>query len=176
MHKLMFAAIAAICTATAFAAKPYDAEVEYLDANATSGKTMYINTGLQPGNNMGALVRFMPKQNSNDSVAFGAKSSNDKTWYFGGKAKYYLSWNSNPADNTRPTLSPNSVYDVYLNYLNNRNRRIAGVGNNTDYSLAIADAWAGSGTIYPIWLFTFNNKGAPYGNGGYYRIWSARFT
>lgn len=39
----------AICTAAApssvFAAKPYDAVVEYLDANATSGKTMYINQG-----------------------------------------------------------------------------------------------------------------------------------
>ena len=174
-----FMATMMLCAAAAmpsFGAKPYDAEVEYLDAGTTSGKTMYINTGLQPANNMGALVRFMPKQNSADSVMFGSKSSNDKNWYFGGSAKYYLAWNSNPAANTRPTLSPNSIYDVSFNYLNDRNRRIVGVGNDTDYSLAINEAWAGSGTLYPIWLFTFNNKGSPYGNGGYYRIYSARFT
>lgn len=157
-----------------FGVKPYDAVVEYLDAGATSGKTMYINTGLNPSDTMGALVRFMPKQKSIDSVMFGSRASNDKNWYFGGSSTFYLSWNSNPGN--RPTLSPNSVYDVYFNYMNNRNRRIVGVGNNTDYSLAINDAWAGSGTIYPIWLFTFNNKGSPSSNGSYYRIYSAQFT
>ena len=49
-----------ICVAS-FGAKPYDAEIEYLDANATSGATSYFDTGVLPADDVGALVRFSPK-------------------------------------------------------------------------------------------------------------------
>ncbi|MBR0068268.1 MAG: hypothetical protein IJQ00_11780, partial [Kiritimatiellae bacterium] len=66
---------AAICVVTAslpsFGAKPYDAEVEYLDANATTGPTSFFDTGLLPADDVGARIRFSPKQAKNDTVLFG---------------------------------------------------------------------------------------------------------
>ena len=76
---------ASICVAAAmpsFGAKPYDAEIEYLDANATTGYTSYFDTGVLPADDVGALIRFSPKQVTTDSVLFGANSSGKTRWYF----------------------------------------------------------------------------------------------
>ena len=178
-----FVALAA--GAAVFAATPYDAQVEYLYWTKPAKPTgvPYIDTGLLPADDMGAHVRFSPLQSASDSVLFGSKGSTAKNWYFGGSTTFYLSWNSNPAPNTRPSLAVGSVYDVFLNYMNDRNRRIAGVegakvnATADEYNLAITEVWnAGKEGDKSIWLFTFNNNGAPYVSYGAYRIYSAVFT
>lgn len=165
---------------------PYDAQVEYLESQVISSGVSHINLGLYPTNDMGAFVRFMPTQDTADSVLFGSKASTDKTWYFGGAKNYYLSWNSNPAAGTRPTLTKDSKYEVYLNYLNDRNRKIVGLDGATmtasgtttsEFNLAIdAELNGGAAFTYPAYLFTFNNKGTPYNRYGSYRVYAATFT
>ena len=72
-----------MCVAMAmpsFGAKPYDAEITYLDANATSGQTSFFDTGLLPSDDFGALIRFLPKRAKNDSVLFGARAADETRW------------------------------------------------------------------------------------------------
>ena len=163
---------------------PYDAQVEYLQSTRISSGVSHIDLGFYPSDDMGARVRFMPMQNSNDSTLFGVKTKNTaKTWYVGGSTRFYLSWNANPAEGTRPTYTANSKYDVYLNYLNDRNRKIVGIDggkvNTTadEYELAISDVLNG-GAVFDqtAYLFTFNNQGSPYTKYQPYRIYSAAFT
>ena len=170
---------------------PYDAQVEYLQSTRISSGVSHIDLGFYPSDDMGARVRFMPMQNSNDSTLFGVKTKNTaKTWYVGGSTRFYLSWNANPAEGTRPTYTANSKYDVYLNYLNDRNRRIVGLdgaklnGTEDEYERAISVDAATAGEVLndgkvfdqTAYLFTFNNQGSPYNRYQPYRIYSAAFT
>ena len=46
----------------------------------------------------------------------------------------------------------------------------------TEVTIPIGTKWSSTGTLYPIWMFNFNQKGSPYQNGGHYRVFSAQFT
>ena len=173
LKKVMFAAVAAICAATAFAAKPYDAEVEYLDANATSGTTMYIDTGLYPSDTMGARVCFANKSNSGTGL-FGTWSSTGNRWYFGG-SPYYVGWNGITASASRYSGTTNVQYEIYFNYMNDRRNRITQDGNVV-HEFANSPAWGG-GDSSSILLFSLRKQdGTTYYKGNFFRIWSARFT
>ena len=160
----------------------YDAQVEYLESTTSAAGVSHIDLGFYPTNDMGACVRFMPTQDSKDSVLFGAKTTDTgKNWYFGGQKTFYLSWNANP--NGRPSLAKDSKYAVYLNYMNDRNRRIVGLDgakintNAAEYNLAITEELNGGAEFdQKAYLYTFNNKGSPHSNFGSYRIYSATFT
>ena len=134
LGKIAFAA-AAICAAAmpSFGAKPYDAEVEYLDANATTGPTSFFDTGLLPADDVGARIRFSPKQAKNDTVLFGMRSSEGTRWYFGGPSSggYYFGRMENTATTVRPNMVANSVYDVRYNHFNERALRVSGVDGAT---------------------------------------------
>ena len=180
-------AVAAGATRPSFAAKPYDAVVEYLEApnSATTAgsENPYITTSLMPADDLGARFRFMSLVNG-DFPLFGQQTSAGKNWYFGGSSRgYYFSWVSTISD-FRPPVT-NSTLDVYFNHLNSRVMRLAGVDGSTvtlggqtqsEVSRSINTAWSSTGTLYPIWIFNFNQKGSPYGNGGHYRVFSAQFT
>ncbi len=120
-----------ICVAS-FGAKPYDAEIEYLDANATTGYTSYFDTGVLPADDVGALIRFSPKQVTTDSVLFGANSSGKTRWYFGNpgsspKGAYFGRNTGNMS--IRPVLNTGVLYDVNYNHFNARSlgvRRLDG--------------------------------------------------
>ena len=185
MHKSMFAAVAAICAAAmpSFADNPYDAKVEYLEAPLdASGKTPYIDTGLYPGDDMGAHIRFMPLRTA-DSTLCGVQTTGNNKWYFGGTSGanglFYLSWLTNPANSDRPALATGSIYEVFFNHMNDRDRRIVNPSNNTVVkSLPITSPWTqGNGALQTIWLYHFNNAGSrPTSYYGNYRIYSAQFT
>ena len=184
--------LAVLCGATAFAAKPYDAEIEYLDANATTGATSYFDTGVLPADDVGAYLRFSPKQVKNDSVLFGANSSGNTRWYFGNpgsspKGCYFGRNTGNTA--IRPVLSANVLYDVKYNHFNARGfgvRRldgeimtVNGTGgvNTNDFSLAITTQWTCSGTTNAIHIFGHCIAAGTHTTGGsWYRIYSVQFT
>ena len=190
--KAMFATVAASATLAAFAAKPYDAEIEYLDSNATTGYTSYFDTGVLPADDVGALIRFSPKQVTTDSVLFGANSSGKTRWYFGNpgsnpKGAYFGRNTGNTS--IRPVLNTGVLYDVNYNHFNARSlgvRRldgeimtVNGTGgvNTNDLSLAITTQWSCSGTTNAIHIFGHCiNTGVHTGNGSWYRIYSAQFT
>ena len=176
-----------ICVAS-FGAKPYDAEIEYLDANATSGATSYFDTGILPADDVGALIRFSPKQSKSDSVLFGARASDDTRWYFGGPSSGFYFGRSvgNTAAAYRPTnLAVGSVYDVRYTHFNERAYRVSGVdgstftysGSTTNECYIEASTWSCSGTPNPIHLFGHCLKnGTHTTNGSWFRIYSAQFT
>ena len=178
-------AAAAICAAAmpSFADNPYDAKVEYLEAPLdASGKTPYIDTGLYPGDDMGAHIRFMSLRTA-DSTLCGVQTTSNNKWYFGGTSgssgSFYLSWLLNPANSDRPALATGSIYEVFFNHMNDRDRRIVNPSNNTVVkSLPITSPWTqGNGALQTIWLYHFNNAGArPTSYYGNYRIYSAQFT
>ncbi|MBO7683601.1 MAG: hypothetical protein J6T51_02620 [Kiritimatiellae bacterium] len=192
----IFALATALCVATAsspsFAAKPYDAEIEYLDANATTGYTSYFDTGVLPADDVGALIRFSPKQVTTDSVLFGANSSGKTRWYFGNpgstpKGAYFGRNTGNTS--IRPVLATGVLYDVNYNHFNARSlgvkrldgeiMTVNGTGgvNTNDFSLAIDTPWTCSGTTNAIHIFGHCiNTGVHTGNGSWYRIYSAQFT
>ena len=162
--------------------KPYDAEVEYLEAPVGTGGVPYIDTGLKPANDMGVRLRVAPLRDSADTTVCGAMATvkvNNKNvdwrWYMGfiKKTDGYLSWGTaNPG--TRFTYTPNTIYDILFNHFNSRNRRIEKVGGGYTFDLPITDAWP-SGANQNIYLFAYNNKGTA-GNTGNARIYSAQFT
>ena len=195
-HKQMFAAgLTVICAALAmpsWAAKPYDAEIEYLDANATSGKTSFFDTDVLPADDVGALVRFLPKQVKNDAVLFGANSSGSTRWYFGNpgstpKGCYFGRNTGNTS--IRPVLSANVLYDVKYNHFNARSfgvkrldgeiMTVNGTGgvNTNDFLLAINSQWTCSGTTNAIHIFGHCIANGTHTTGGsWYRIYFAQFT
>ena len=181
--------LAVLCGATAFAAKPYDAEIEYLDANATTGATSYFDTGVLPADDVGALVRFSPKQSKSDSVLFGANSSGSTRYYFGGPSSggYYFGRNTgNTGTSDRPGLTVASVYDVRYNHFNERAYRVSGVNGSTmtayglvtnEFRLAITTEWKCSGTTNTLHIFGHCiADGTHTTKGNWYRIYSAQFT
>ena len=178
-------AAAVICAAAmpSFAENPYDAKVEYLEAPfGADNKTPYIDTGLYPGDDMGAHIRFMPLRTA-DSTLCGVQTTGNNKWYFGGSSGanglFYLSWLTNPANSDRPALATGSIYEVFFNHMNDRDRRIVDPSNNTVVkSLAITSTWTqGNGALQTIWLYHFNNAGSrPTSYYGNYRIYSAQFT
>ena len=182
--KIAFAA-GAICAAAmpSFGAKPYDAEVEYLEAPLdASGKTPYIDTGLYPGDDMGAHIRFMPLRTT-DSTLCGAQTTGNNKWYFGGSSgsggKFYMAWMTLPGNNDRPQISTGQIYEIYFNHLNDRGRRLYNAEGTLVKSLNIGSTtWSkGSGELCTIWLYHFNDRGTR--PGSYYgnaRIYSAQFT
>ena len=181
-----FVATMMLCAAAAmpsFGAKPYDAEVEYLEAPLdASGKTPYIDTGLYPGDDMGAHIRFMPLRTA-DSTLCGVQTTGNNKWYFGGTSgsngSFYLSWVTTQANSDRPALATGSIYEVFFNHMNDRDRRIVNPSNNTVVkSLPITSTWTqGNGALQTIWLYHFNNAGSrPTSYYGNYRIYSAQFT
>ena len=163
--------------------KPYDAEVEYLEAPLNgSSRVPYIDTGLKPADDMGVRLRVAPLRASTDTTVCGAMATvtvNNKNvdwrWYMGfySKTGGYLSWGTdNPG--TRFSYSPNTIYDILFNHFNSRNRRIEKVGGGYTFDLPITDAWP-SGANQNIYLFAYNSKGTA-GNTGNARIYSAQFT
>jgi len=163
--------------------KPYDAEVEYLEAPLNgSSRVPYIDTGLKPADDMGVRLRVAPLRASADTTVCGAMATvkvNNKNvdwrWYMGfnNKTGGYLSWGTdNPG--TRFSYSPNTIYDILFNHFNSRNRRIEKVGGGYTFDLPITDAWP-SGANQNIYLFAYNSKGTA-GNTGNARIYSAQFT
>ena len=185
---VMSAILAVVLAQTSFAAKPYDAEIEYLDANATSGQTPYINTGIIYNDVIGSHVRFSPKVTSGDSVLFGVGSRNDRSMYFGGPASpgYYFGWNG-ANTSIRPVLTVQKTYDVYYNWFNSRRRWVAGVGDatltvnsvttNEFYAPDLTTAWSSGGASVPIHLFgQCRMDGTHNTNGSRFRIYSAQFT
>ena len=179
--KYVRAALAAAAFASAaFAARPYDAQVEYLEAPVNSaGKVPYMNTGLMPADDMGVLLRVAAMRATADTTVCGALESlsgTDWGWYIGfnGGSGGYLRWNANGNPGTRFSYSANSVYDIYFNYFNDRGRRLHEVDGTYSFSLPIDQEWP-SGATKPIYLFAYDNKGTP-GNTGNARIYSAQFT
>ena len=180
-----FMATMMLCAAAAmpsFGAKPYDAEVEYLEAPVGTGGVPYIDTGLKPADDMGVRLRVAPLRVSADTTVCGAMATVtvdnknvDWRWYMGfiNKTDGYLSWGtSNPG--TRFSYSPNTIYDILFNHFNSRNRRVEKVGGGYTFDLPITDAWP-SGANQNIYLFAYNNRGTA-GNTGNARIYSAQFT
>ena len=163
--------------------KPYDAEVEYLEAPLNgSSRVPYIDTGLKPADDMGVRLRVAPLRESADTTVCGAMATvkvNNKNvdwrWYMGFNTKTggYLSWGTGNPD-TRFSYSPNTIYNILFNHFNSRNRRIEKVGGGYTFDLPITDVWP-SGANQNIYLFAYNSKGTA-GNTGNARIYSAQFT
>ena len=175
-----------ICVAAAmpsFAEKPYDAVVEYLEAPfGADNKTPYIDTGLYPGDDMGAHIRFMPLRTT-DSTLCGAQTTGNNKWYFGGttgsSGLFYMAWMSLPGNADRPRIATGQIHEIYFNHLNDRGRRLYDAEGSLVKSLDIGNTtWSkGSGELCTIWLYHFNNAGArPTSYYGNYRIYSAQFT
>lgn len=191
MHKPIVAMVlTTICAAVAmpsWAAKPYDAEVEYLDANATTGATSYFDTGVLPADDVGAYLRFSPKQSKNDTVLFGAISSDSKRLYFGGPSSgYYFgrqTGNSSPRPNN---LAVGSIYDVRYNHFDERAYRVSGVNGSTmtlsgvttnEFYLQFSTTLTISGTTNALHIFGHCiADGTHTTKGNWFRIYSAQFT
>ena len=187
------AVILALCVAApspSLAAKPYDAEIEYIDANATSGNTSYFDTGVLPADDIGVLVRFSTKASAEDSVLLGAYSSGKTKWYFGGPSSggYYFGKDTGsvvPARNKRPDTTKGSVYDARFNHFNERKYRISGVNGSTltylgnvtnEFSLE-AFSWTCSGTTNNIHIFGLcGTDGTHKAGKNWHCIYSAQFT
>ncbi len=167
--------------------KPYDAQVEYLEAplGGSGNKVSWIDTGLYPGNDKGVFLRTTPLREADTTVCgvqcYSAADKGQFKWYFGfyknQAPRIYLSWGDTPVndDAHRPRFSVDSTYDIYFNHLNDRKRRVIGVGNATDFSLDIDKTWPNAAATNTIYLFAYNNNGA-IGNTGNARIYSAQFT
>jgi len=163
---------------------PYDAQVEYLEAPTNaSGKVSYIDTGFYPGNDAGALVRVMPFDTKEHTVC-GMRSDhngNQYRWYMGfnGGKSGYLTWGT-ASPSTRFSYSPNKQYDIYLNYMNDRNRKVVAKTEDYVFNLAIENTWPDAAATNTVYLFGLNQNGATgsdfNGNDGYSRIYSAKFT
>ena len=167
---------------------PYDARVEYLEApRNASKKVSYIDTGICPSNDVGALVRVMPLHATDDLTVFGARNatSGEHIWkwfvgFSGGTKGYLTRGKANP--DARFTYSGNKAYDIYLNYRNDRDRRIVEVDGTYAFNLPIpeTDEWPDEYVTCSVYLFGNNQNGATgssfTGNTGYARIYSAKFT
>jgi len=174
--------------------KPYDAEVEYLEAPLNgSSRVPYIDTGLYPGDDMGVYMRVMPLRPTVDTTVCGVQcwhpgtaesgsTQNYFKWYMGFTRGYdgYLSWdNDNPATTPtrlRFTYSANTLYDIHFNHLNDRDRRIEEVNGSYSFSLPITKTWPDTAATNTIYLFAYNGNGSSVGNTGNARIYSAQFT
>ena len=173
----------AVAALPSFADVPYDAKVEYLESPMGSdGKNPYIDTGLYPGDDMGAHIRFMPLRTA-DSTLCGAQTTGNNKWYFGGSTgssgRFYMSWMTNPPNADRPAIATGGIYEIYFNHLNDRYRKLYKEDGTLVKSLDIGTTtWTnGTGALCTIWLYHFNDCGArPAYYHGNYRIYSAQFT
>ena len=168
---------------------PYDAQVEYLEAvDATPGESphrvSYIDTGLYPGNDMGVRLCVMPLDTWESTVcgAWCDYEGQPFRWYMGftDGTRGYLAWNYPGYPSTRFKYSASKQYDIYFNYLNDRNRKV--VARNEDYvfNSAIVREWEDVAATNTVYLFGLNQNGATgsafSGNDGLSRIYSAKFT
>ena len=172
---------------------PYDSRVEYLEApRGTNNRVSYIDTGIYPYADVGALVRAMPLHATDDMTVFGARSDNNAAhiwkWWAGfiyGNRGYLTRGTANPANDFqhRFSYSANKAYDIYLNYRNDRDRRIVEVDGTYAFNLPIPETDEYPADEYvtdSVYLFGNNQGGTTAstfsGNVGYARIYSAKFT
>lgn len=170
--------------------QPYDSRVEYLEAPVNSAGVSYIDTGLYPGDDMGVLLRVNPLRATTDTTVCGVWCNNNGSgfrWYIGfcDGTRGYLSWGTgnpepsdkaNPANNIRFSYSNQKTYDIYFNYLNDRNRRLVEVDGGYTYNLPITLQWPDAAATNTVYLFGLNRNGTGGAQSGNARIYSAKFT
>jgi len=93
-------------------------EVEYLEGTGTQ----YIDTGYIPSNTTGQYAR-MQYTTVNNGVTFGGMISNNRVvgpYYASNTGKWYCGWGSNEPSITSATPTTSTMYDLYLNFKNDR--------------------------------------------------------
>lgn len=102
--------------------------VEYVGAN----KGPYVMTEIIPTNTTGVYARLSSGDIYADSLYFGSRNSNTSNRFWAGNVsgKYYVGWNASTSSGARPYISENAVYDIYINYLNDRLATIESASTN----------------------------------------------
>lgn len=136
---------------------PYDAEVEYLQSTGTQ----YINTGIVPTNDTGALIKVVCSDNS-DVYFIGMRQNTGNTrWGIGHSANgFYWCYNSYQTSN-RLT---GTTGQLWLNYINSK--KFNGLYNRTTKEQALSTL--SFTPTYPIWLFGFSGQNSTKWKGKIY--------
>jgi len=123
---------------------------------ASSG-TQYINTGYYASNTTGVELIMSDNDVSTDLVFFGARSEqNGRFWIGSSGSGFYYGFNTNVYANSGTigrNVSPNTIYNLKLNYLNNRKRSIDGCVFSDIGSTTLA------AQNHTLGIFTGNEKG-----------------
>lgn len=115
--------------------------------------TQYIDTGIIPTNDTGVMMKFSSQDIATDSIYFGSKgASNSRFWVGNASSKLYFGWNSDTSSSSRPAIGTDTIYEVKLNYLNDRKN----VFNKQDVASSLASL---SNNVYPITVFAGNSEG-----------------
>lgn len=127
----------------------YYATLEYLESTGTQ----YIMTDIVPSNDMGVMLKVSSADINNDLLYLGSKGSGNTRFWIGnyGNAMYF-GWNNPTATQNRPTITANTINEIKMNYMNNRQN----IFNNTvkEYDLDTLGS-----NSYPITIFAGNNAG-----------------
>jgi len=124
--------------------------LEYIQSTGTQ----YIVTDIVPTNDMGVMMKFSSLDVSSDIIYFGSKGANSSRFWAGNTlSKLYYGWNDVTSDSSRPLLAVDTVYEIKMNYLNDRksmfNDQVVtdnlGTLNNNNYPIAIFTGnWEGT--------------------------------
>ena len=127
----------------------YYATLEYLESTGTQ----YIMTDIVPSNDMGVMLKVSSADINNDLLYLGSKGSGNTRFWIGNYSNaMYFGWNNPTATQNRPTITANTINEIKMNYMNNRQN----IFNNTvkEYDLDTLGS-----NSYPITIFAGNNAG-----------------
>ena len=83
--------------------------------------TQYISTDILPTNDMGAKMIVATEDITTESMFFGSKGTDNSRFYFGNvNSRFYFGWNTKTSESSRPYISYDTMYELKLNYLNDR--------------------------------------------------------
>ena len=128
-------------------------KLEYIESTGTQ----YIMTNIIPLNDMGAYAKLKSMDTEHDLVYFGSKGEDNTRFWIGNNknnslTQVYYGWNTFTPISKRPIITPDNMFEVKINYMNNRQNifndsvienNLSTLGNN----------------IYPLTIFAGNATG-----------------
>lgn len=115
--------------------------------------TQYIKTDIVPSNTKWVYMRLSSQDTTSDLLfIWSRKTSDTRFWIWNSNwdnaKRVYLWWNTND----RWVISQNTIFEVKLNYLNDRKKQVDG-------SVIASNIWAlSSSNDVPIYIFAWNDN------------------
>ena len=115
--------------------------------------TQYITTDILPTNDMGAKLVVATEDITTESMFFGSTGADNSRFYFGNvSSRFYFGWNTKTSESSRPYISSDTVYELKLNYLNDRK-------NVFGEQVVASNLTTLNTNLYPMAIFATNIEG-----------------
>ena len=127
-------------------------KLEYIESTGTQ----YIMTDIVPSDDMGVMLKVSSMDINNDLIYLGSKGSGNTRFWIGNSGvlggSVYYGWNFYTASENRPVITANTINEIKMNYLNDRQN----IFNNVvkEYILETL-----GNNPYPIAVFGGNSAG-----------------